>query len=170
MNDPRSSSRRDILASRFAVDTWPAIRDPGARVSGFGFDDLELPGYRQHRVVDAPPPPGALAAHESVWVDVDKPTSDDAILLVDVYECESPEQAREVMLGFLGQIESPSVDRIEGFGEVAFSPGEGAVFYVRGNLAVRVLSGGPAIGSVAEPARRLDEDIRRRSEGGKGSP
>jgi hypothetical protein len=170
MNDPRSTSQRDVLASRFAFDTWPAVRDPAAHVSGFGFGELDLPGYRQHRVVDAPPPPGALAAHESVWVDVEKPTSDDAILLVDVYECESPEQAREVLLGLLGQIESSSVDRVEGLGEVAFSPGEGALFYVRDNLAVRVMSGGPAIESVAEPARRLDDDIRRRSEGDKGSP
>lgn len=168
MTDPKSTSRRDVLAERFAFDTWPAAGDERAQVAAFEFGEGDLPGYRLHRVVVAPAPPGALAAHESVWVAEGEPASDDRILLVDVYESESPEQASEVLLSLLGQVESAAVDRVDGVGAVAFSPGEGAVYFVRGNLAVRVLTGGAGIESVQEPAQRIDDGIRRRSEGVQG--
>jgi hypothetical protein len=169
MNDPTEPTQRDVLARRFGFDAWPTGRS-GARIAGIDLGGFELPGYRAHRVVSAPPPPGALAAHESVWVDAARPASDDAILLVDVYESASPEEAREVLLGLLGDIESTSVERVEGTGDVAFSPGEGAVLFVRGNVAVRVMTGGPAVESVREPAQRVDALIRRQSEGGQDSP
>jgi len=164
MND-RSAARRDDLARRFGFDSWPGEGDQAVRVSGFEFADGDVPGYRRQRVVRPPTPPGVVAVHESVWVDAEKPESDDAVLLVDVYESESHEAAKEALLNLLGQVQSADVERIEGIGDVAFSPGEGAVFFVRGNVAVRVLAGGPAAEPVLERARTVDEGIRGRSEG-----
>jgi hypothetical protein len=164
MND-RSTARRDDLARRFGFDSWPIEGDQAVRVSGFEFSDGDVPGYRPHRVVRPPTPPGVVAVHESVWVDAEKPASDDAVLLVDVYECESHEAAKETLLNLLGQVQSTEVERLEGIGDVAFSPGEGAVFFVRGNLAVRLLAGGPAAEPVRDRARGVDEGIRRRSQG-----
>jgi hypothetical protein len=164
MND-RSAARRDDLARRFGFDSWPGEGDQAVRVSGFEFADGDVPGYRPHRVARPPTPSGVIAVRESVWVDAEKPASDDAVLLVDVYECESHEAAKETLLDLLGQVQATEVGRIEGIGNVAFSPGEGAVFFVRGNLAVRVLAGGPPAEPVRERARGVDEGIRGRSRG-----
>jgi len=164
MND-RSTARRDDLARRFGFDSWPIDDDQADRVSGFEFAEGDVPGYRTYSVVSPPNPPGVVAVHESVWVDAEKPESDDAVLLVDVYECESHEAANETLLNLLGEVQSTEVERLEGIGSVAFSPGDGAVFFVRGNLAVRVLAGGPAAEPVRERARGVDEGIRGRSQG-----
>jgi hypothetical protein len=164
MND-RSIARRDDLARRFNFDSWPGEGDQAVQVSDFEFADGDVPGYRPHRVVSPPSPPGVVAVHESVWVDAEKPPSDDAILLVDVYECDSHEAATEALLSLLGQVQSTEAERVEGIGNVAFSPGEGAVLFVRGNLAVRVLAGGPAAEPVRDRARGVDEGIRGRSQG-----
>jgi hypothetical protein len=164
MND-RSTARRDDLARRFGFDSWPIDDDQSDRVSGFEFAEGDVPGYRPDSVVRPPAPPGVVAVLESVWVDAEKPASDDAVLLVDVYECESHEAANETLLNLLGEVQSTEVERLEGIGSVAFSPGDGAVFFVRGNLAVRVLAGGPAAEPVRERARGVDEGIRGRSQG-----
>jgi hypothetical protein len=164
MND-QSTARRDDLARRFGFDSWPGEGDQAVRVSGFEFIDGDVPGYRPHRVARPPTPPGVVAVHESVWVDEEKAESDDAVVLVDVYECESHEAAKETLLSLLGQVQSTETERFEGIGNVAFSPGPGAVFFVRGNLAVRVLAGGPAAEPVADLARGVDDGIRGRSEG-----
>jgi hypothetical protein len=160
MNDP-STIRRDDLAKRFGFDSWPS----GQRfnVSQFEFAEDDVPGYRLHRVVSPPTPPGVVAARESVWVDATKPAEDDAILLLDVYECASDDAARSMLLNLLGQVQSTDVKRVDGIGEVGFSPGDGAVFFVRGNLAVRVLAGGPAAEPVQDRAQTVDVAIRRRS-------
>ena len=164
MND-RSTARRDDLAQRFGFNSWPIDDDEADQVSGFEFADGDVAGHRLYSVVRPPAPLGVVGVHESVWVDAEKPASDDAVLLVDVYECESPEAANETLLNLLGQVQSTETERIEGIGTVAFSPGEGAVFFVRGNLAVRVLAGGPAAEPVRERARAVDEGIRGRSGG-----
>jgi hypothetical protein len=164
MND-RSTARRDDLARRFGFDSWPSEGEQSVQVSGFEFAEGDVPGYRPHRVVRPPTPPGVVAVHESVWVDAEKPASDDAVLLVDVYECESHEAAKETLLNLLGQVQSTEAERVEGIGNVAFSPGDGAVLFVRGNLAVRVLAGGPAAEPVRDRARGVDEAILGRSPG-----
>ena len=65
-----------------------------------------------------------------------------------------------MLLDLLGEIESADVERIDGVGSVAFSPGEGAVLFVRGNVAVQVLSGGPGAASVRDVAQGFDARLR----------
>jgi hypothetical protein len=163
--DDRSTARRDDLARRLGFDSWPSESGPSVQVSGFEFAEGDVPGYRPHRVVRPPTPPGVVAARESVWVDAEKPASDDAVLLVDVFECESHEAAKEALLNLFGQVQSTEAERLEDIGDVALSPGEGSVFFVRGNLAVRVLAGGPGAEPVRDLARGVDDGIRGRSQG-----
>jgi hypothetical protein len=78
-----------------------------------------------------------------------------------------------VLLDLLGEIESAEVERIDGVGSVAFSPGEGAVQYVRANLAVQVQSGGPGAASVRDVAQNFDArlgDRRSREQSGDEAP
>ena len=162
MNDP-STTRRDDLAKRFGFESWPPGSGQSFQLSQLEFAEGDVPGYRPHRVVSPPTPPGVVAARESVWVDTEKPASDDAILLLDVYECVSDQAARSMLLNLLGQVQSTDVKRVDGIGDVGFSPGDGAVFFVRGNLAVRVLAGGPAAEPVQDRAQAVDAAIRGRS-------
>ena len=157
--DDRTKQQRDRLGGRFDAEAWP-VDDGGVVVKGFDFGPDDIPGYRLHRVVSPPARPGTVAARQSVWVDETKPAEEDAIVLVDVYECASNADARNVLLDLLGEIESAEVERIDGVGSVAFSPGEGSVLFVRGNLAVQVQSGGPGVASVRDNAQGFDARLR----------
>ena len=69
----------------------------------------------------------------------------DALLRIDVYECDSRDDAHQFLLRLLGEIETPLVqlrDELE-VGDVAFADLQDAVIlFARANLAVRVANAG----------------------------
>jgi hypothetical protein len=154
------------LRRRLGADDWPSPGGERLFVAEFGFGGRELSGYRLVRAATPPVGPAAGArAVLSVWQAAGAEGPDrgaDAIVLADVIEGDSPEAAAAALVELLGQFETPELDRRDGTGDVAFAYGEGSVSFVRGNLAVRVMVGGPGVESVAAAARELDAGLLAR--------
>lgn len=130
----------------------------------FDFDHWETGDERLFRRLSfdkAPLREGALAALEAGKVREIAPgdgsrllrvafpleEGDDAMLILDVRECETPEAARQALLELLAHMEAPDVARLEkgGVGDVSFGRGEDGptvLAFVRGNVAVSLKNGG----------------------------
>jgi hypothetical protein len=95
----------------------------------------------------------------------------DALVRVDVWECESASAAHELLIRLLADYQSPLVDRREDveLGDVMFAPpGAAAVLFARGNLVIGVTRAGRGDVSIVDLARRLDEDTMARPETAEG--
>ncbi|MDB6000044.1 MAG: hypothetical protein JWP52_1743 [Rhizobacter sp.] len=84
-----------------------------------------------------------------------------ALMRLDTYEAASRGQARELLLGLMGEVQFP-LDRWQhdAPGEVAFaSPTSACATFVRGNLVVLVSAIGPGGGPATEIAKLFDAQL-----------
>ncbi len=159
--------RRDAneLRRRFGADDWPPAGGERVFIADFGFGGQELAEFRLVR--SSVPPVGPVAGARavlSVWqtAAAEGPDKSEALVLADVVECDSREAAAAALLDLLAQFESPDMGRSDGVGEVTFAYRDGAVVFLRGNLTVRVMVGGPGVESIVDAARELDAGLLAR--------
>ena len=117
----------------------------------------ELPGWRTRRVQPITAPRMPRSTH-SIWQR--REGDPDALLRIDVYECDSRDDA-QFLLRLLGEIETPLVqlrDELE-VGDVAFADPQDAVIFARANLAVRVANAGRSVIPVRAVAEQLDGHV-----------
>ena len=121
----------------------------------------ELPGWRTRRVQPITAPRMPRSTH-SIWQR--REGDPDALLRIDVYECDSRDDAHQFLLRLLGEIETPLVqlrDELE-VGDVAFAdPQDAVILFARANLAVRVANAGRSVIPVRAVAEQLDGHVRR---------
>jgi hypothetical protein len=116
----------------------------------------ELPGWRTRRVQPITAPRMPRSTH-SIWQPRDG--DPDALLRIDVYECDSRDDAHQFLLRMLGEIETPLVQLRDefGVGDVAFAdPQDAVILFARANLAVRVANAGRKVIPVGPVAEQLD--------------
>ena len=119
----------------------------------------ELPGWRTRRVQPITAPRMPRSTH-SIWQR--REGDPDALLRIDVYECDSRDDAHQFLLRLLGEIETPLVqlrDELE-VGDVAFAdPQDAVILFARANLAVRVANAGRSVIPVRAVAEQLDGHV-----------
>jgi hypothetical protein len=110
--------------------------------------------------------PGSPQLVQSLWVPEAGPA--EALLRLDVYECDSRRAAHELLIRLIGEFQSSVVTRRDevGIGDVNFTPlGEGGVVFSRGNLVLSLGRAGTAPLPVMEIAKLVDERLTERPEG-----
>lgn len=151
-----NAQRQEKLRKRYGYDQWgrPA---QGGEVRGVQVDQGLLPGWKLERADPVRDEEGRRALR-SIWT---RGEGAEEILDVEVWECGSAAEARDVLLEVLDEFESPHIERIEGPGEVAFAQrdSDAVVLFVRANLVVRVRSVGRNVLPVRETARELDSRL-----------
>jgi len=124
----------------------------------------ELPGWRIHRAQPIAVARMPRSTH-SIWQPHD--ARPELLLRVDVYECDSRDDAHQFLLRMLGEIETPLVqlqDLLE-VGDVAFAdPRETVILFARANLVVRIANAGRKLVSVRSAAEQLDGYILAKPE------
>jgi hypothetical protein len=124
--------------------------------------ELSLPGLATVRVADVIAD-GDDRLTTSVWVSdsagEEKDAQDETAILVDVWECRSGSAAQDRLTDLLAQFQSLEISRWDGLGELAAGWAEGALVFLRGNTASRVLAGGPRAELVRQTADALDESL-----------
>lgn len=132
----------------------------------FFVSDAMLEGWRLLRATPIQLP-GAPPLVQSLWAPEAGPA--EALLRLDVYECDSRRAAHELLIRLIGEFQSSVVTRRDetGVGDVNFTPlGEGGVVFSRGNLVLSLGRAGTAPLPVMEIAREVDERLTERPEGG----
>lgn len=145
----------------FAYERWRGRNtlDEGLFVRGYAIRPDLLPGWRLHRQVPLSED-GPVRATRSIWMR--EPADPDALLRVEVYECESRAEAQELAVQLLANFQSPFVALREDLrlGDAAFmSRDQGAVVFARANLVFVVARAGRKPVPVLEVADQLDDDL-----------
>jgi len=107
--------------------------------------------------------PGAPPLVQSLWTPEAGPA--EAVLRLDVYECDSRRTAHELLIRLVGQFQAAPVNRRDelGVGDVNFTPlGDGGIVFSRGNLVLSLGRAGTAPVPVLEVARQLDRTLTER--------
>src|SRR5829696_327494 len=137
-------SQLDHLRRRFEADAWLG---KGTSVGRLSVRDLvpggfDLAGWRaesvRHVNVEGRPP-----RLISVWRDTQG--GPEALLSVEIFECDSVAEAHEFLLRMLAEFQSPQVERQteNAVGDVSFTvPGGGAVLLAYANLVILIRSAG----------------------------
>jgi hypothetical protein len=110
---------------------------------------------------------GAPRLVQSLWAP--EAGSAEALLRLDVYECDSRPAAHELLIRLVGQFQTSVVTRRDevGVGDVNFTPlGEGGVIFSRGNLVLVLSRAGTASLPILDIARQVDERLTERPGGG----
>lgn len=147
------------LRERFGFEDWPGPADTGMLVWNLQMTGRELIPWSmlEEPKVDQDGWPRAV---QSWWI---PPTGHDVPRIrLDVVETTSAAEARFALLRLLGEVQVPSMERVatEPPGEVSFAlEGEGAVFFCRANLAVRLRSATEWTDPVVELARQWDTHL-----------
>jgi hypothetical protein len=151
---------RDFLKQRHAFDTWSK---EGASAVDFPrlelvLDGSELEGWQLHRSQRSKA--AETVVIQSLWT-----RSEDELLAVDIQACTSRAAAHDALLEWLGEFQSPLIARQSPApaGDVAFAmPGNTAILFARGNLAVQVRNAGPRVQALAQLAATFEQALIRK--------
>jgi hypothetical protein len=158
------ASERERLKERHRYSDWAGqTAAPSDRpVRKFMFTGDDFPGYRLERTErrELPQHPPRVS---SFWRRADT----DAVVRVDLFECESVDAAHEYLIEALGEFESAAIGRRTDatFGDVAFGTDSVALF-ARGNVVILVRKATPQTDSVTGIAQAIDAKILGRLRGG----
>lgn len=139
------------LKSRLDYEGWRGQHegDRNVFIWHFFFAGHELPGFKLHRAR------ADRAYAEAIFVSDGNERS--ALLDLRVELAPSAAEAKEHLLTALSDVQGPNLERKPIAGDVSFTvPGDGAVYFTRGNAAVRVLNGGKALVAADRIAGLLD--------------
>jgi hypothetical protein len=145
---------REHLIQRHGLDRWEESATVLRKIELTG---VEIPGWRMVRSERT----GDTV--DSLWTQ-----SDDQLLRVVVVEAAARAAAREALLEWLGEFESPLLARrpMGLAGDAAFAmPGESAVVFTRGNVVVVMRNAGPKVQGLGPAAAGLDQALLRRAGG-----
>lgn len=147
------------LKERYRFDEWKDAGDlGGGPPRSVAFTGGELPGWRLVRQTRREPE-GHPALVRTMW----QGETSDALLGIDLHECDSPAEAREYLLRRLGEAQGPVMTRWDalGAGDVAFvTPGETMVAFARGGTVAVLHAAGRRAGPLGEAARAVDALLR----------
>ena len=151
-----NAQRQEKLRKRYGYEQWGRPAE-GGEVRGFQADRGLLPGWKLERADPVPDAEGPRLVR-SIWT---RGEGVEEVLDVEIWECGSAAEAREVLLEVLDQFESPHIERVEGPGEIAFAQrdSEAMLLFLRANLVVRVRSVGRNVLPVTQTARELDSRL-----------
>lgn len=163
----------DTLKQRFEQERWRGANAMDEELFVHGFlptpDLLDSWGAARVQIIEAPDWPRTV---ESIWQQ--SPEDRDRLLRLDVFECDSRENAHDFLIRFLGNFQSPLIERVEGtpFGDVTFAgPNQTFAVFARANLVVALRNAGPEVIPAAEFAYQVDAElISRPQEGGVAAP
>lgn len=89
-----------------------------------------------------------------------------ALLLMDIRECKSREDAHDVLLELLANLQAPDVKRlgVDAPGDIAFSRDlSTAVVFARGNVVFSINNGGEEVVQVIQVAKTVDHWLMKQS-------
>lgn len=155
------------LMDRFNFDLKRDLELPPENILIWNFRllDEQLPDWQLVETSDLLNRVGRVRSLETIWRRADS----DSYLRLDVYDCTSPEEARRVVFGLLGQTSHPDISRRAGIGEVTFALPSGIlVLFARANLAVRVRDASDRPQSVEHIAEHLDRLLTEKPAGAGG--
>ena len=152
--------RLEKLKQRFAFAQWAGINKLRRNlfIWKYKMSERDLPSWRPVRVQRLSLP-GEQRLTTSIWKRADNPQ---ALLGIDVYECESREAAHNLLISILDNFQSPLVEYNPDAptGDVAFSDATGNwILFSRANLIAIIRNAGPAIEPVASAASLLDRTL-----------
>jgi hypothetical protein len=165
MTSHEQKSKLEFLGERYEFAAW---RDPGQPaetlfVLNFLIGAGDLPGFRRERIDENEADEGWPRSVRSLW----RSEADQEVLIdLLVFEGDSRDAARYVLLHALGQFEAV-LQRDEEPGDLAFTtPGRGAIVYALANLVPVVRAAGGSHESVTVVAKQLEEHLRARPDTG----
>ena len=152
------SKQLDVLKKRFDFDSWNGANtlDRDVTLRSLKLSEEMLGGQRLERVRELERTEAARLLRVSVRV----PKEPEALLMMDLRECESREAAHHAVLEVLGDLQAPDVQRLMqgSVGDVCFGRSKPTfLVFARGNLAVTLRNGGRKVVPVDEVAKSVDE-------------
>lgn len=159
-----STQLEDHLKRRHEFEGWRGRNTMAENllVWRFFLSGSEFIGWEPLRIQSAGTP-GGQPGFQSTWK---RPGGGpDALLRLDVFECNSRLAAHEFLIQVLGEFESPLLarDGKTDVGDVAFGiPGGRSIVFARANLVISVRNAGRELIPVTELARELDHDLASR--------
>lgn len=159
----RASRNHELFAQLkefFLFTDWQGINSLDTHCFIFHYQPQgeELPGWRMHnceRLEDMRPP-----LITSIWLPIDHTA--DSMLVVDIRECDSRNQAHENLLKYLGEFQTPMARRLHSssVGDIAFGHDEDSfILFARANLVVSISNGESEKTSVTKAAKQLDNSF-----------
>ena len=153
-------SSHEYLSGRYAVAEWPPIT-PGL-IYPPDPTNLDLAGWVlvKSRTLH-------VAQARTAWLGLWRPTKDQPLVLlrIDLVDTTGPEAAREQLLDFLGEFQSPLVLRHNEplVGDIAFGPpNESTLIFLRANVVVALRNAEREVVSVIEQAQSIDNQLQTR--------
>jgi hypothetical protein len=154
---------RDFLRQRHAFDSWPkpTPAEADATTLDLTLDGSELPSWtlvRHDRRKEA-----AIVSIQSLWT-----RSEGELLAIDVHSCASLAAAYEALLEWLGEYQSPLISRQPSpvAGSISFAmPGDTAILFARGGLAVQMRNAGPKVQALTQLAVAVDRALLHKKAG-----
>lgn len=152
----------DAVRTRYHFDEWKGIN----RLE----DDLELhdvapperliPALKPEGIREIDPGDGTRLLRMR-WFE---PEHEGSLLLMDLRECESRDQAHEVLLEYLANMQAPDVSRLDedAPGDIAFAlDPSSALVFARGNLVISLSNGARTKAPADEVAQKIDQWIMK---------
>jgi hypothetical protein len=151
------TEQRDFIEQRFDFSTWKGINrlDQDLLVRNISLPKDLVAGLDTSRIREIDPGDGSKLLRAS-WA---APGHKDAVLVMDIRECESRDTAHQVLLELLENMQSPDVKRLEesDLGDIAFAhDSTTAVIFARGNIVFNISNGGEKVIDVNEIAKTID--------------
>jgi hypothetical protein len=145
------------VSAKFEFAAWKGTNRLGREllIRNIAFPKDLVAGFESARTREIDPGDGTRLLRVS-WP---LPGREGASLVMDVRECKTRDQAHEVLLELLANMQAPDVKRLgeDAPGDVAFArDSSGAMVFARGNVAISIGNGGRQVVSIADAARAID--------------
>jgi hypothetical protein len=165
MSAKEPMSKLEFLQQRYDFADWRGVDQQAETlfIWNYFMSESDLTGFRPEHIEEHPGNEAWPRSVRSLWRSEAK---DEVLVDVQVFEADSRESGRNVLLQALGQFQAVLESR-EGTGEVAFgTPGGGAVVFTLANLVVVVRAAGGSRPPVASVTEVLEAHLRERPEAG----
>jgi len=146
-----------VLSAKFDFAAWKGTNRLGRELSvrNIAFPKDLVAGFASAQIREIDPGDDTRLLRVS-W---ELPGTEGASLVMDVRECKTRDQAHDVLLELLANMQAPDVKRLgeDAPGDVAFAPASGtAMVFARGNVTISIGNGGRQVVSVANAANAID--------------
>ena len=146
----------ETLKQRFEFDAWRGTNVLGRDIirQQVSLPQNVIEGLEPGQIREIDPGDGTRLIRASWSV----PGDADSSIFIDIRECASLEQAHDIVLELLANMQAPDVERMEEpVGDVSFGRGKHlALIFARGNLAVSIRNGGDKPVAVNKYAQMID--------------
>jgi hypothetical protein len=145
------------VSAKFDFAAWKGTNRLGRELSvrNIAFPKDLVAGFESARTREIDPRDGTRLLRLS-W---ELPGKEGATLVMDVRECQTRDQAHDVLLELLANMQAPDVKRLgeDAPGDVAFARDSStAMVFARGNVVISIGNGGRQVVSIADAARAID--------------